>query len=219
MNRKDTDAFIKDLDRRLKYEQDAKFHWSGLLNRLSDADQINKEGNSVQRLIAADAADDMGRAQEANLLRSKRPVFITPDEQVKERVSHTNGDAAGEAAFVMGYLQAALRNHLDNNDTPLEDTYDIGHIDPESRRKMTAKAVSFYNMAHPLLAKTREEIDPHKLANDFYVVGNGYDEFSNYPEYGKAADALTEVAQDHGPHHLEPAKGKVKRLKFVEGRF
>jgi hypothetical protein len=138
-----------------------------LLGGLTDDDLGHEEGNSTNRLVAADALQEAGRDEEAGHLRGKYPIQI--DDSGKVRRAPTDGE---REEFKQGFLTTALWQAPDVDDagTPLTEDHDPDQIHPDSRKRMEEEADGFLHQHYHLL---KDKV-PGLMGEEFGQAGHDY---------------------------------------------
>lgn len=193
--------FIRALGNALRYEAGLD-SIDGLLHSLSIADWNNTEGTSASRDTVAEALDDAGRQQEADLLRSGQPIYVSAGK-VLARIANPKA----EQQFAAAYLKAALDRSHDPDDNQLSDQYAVRDLDLETRSDLLERAIAFINDTHHLLAPIKQLPSPAEIARLAHTSANQepdtFDRPPHLQHFGReAGQELRERAERDGPYHL-----------------
>ena len=113
-------------------------------------------------------------------------------------------------SFFKGYVECALWSSCDpdNHDRPLDDTFTIEDIDPESLAKMRADCDAFYDAQADLLVHA---VADDRAGHDLWLSRNGHGagyfdgEAHEYGEdYERVCEALQDAAAKLGSSDLYP---------------
>jgi hypothetical protein len=103
-------------------------------------------------------------------------------------------------AIFVHYLIAALWSSTDDNDNPLDETYDLGDIAPESVAKMREDVADFVkaNAVDLRLSRQSEE----QIGHDFWLTRNGHGAGFWDRGLGEVGDRLSDACKPYGEVYL-----------------
>jgi hypothetical protein len=184
-----------------------------MLNSLSHADQRSKQGlMNTNRAVTADALQDNGRDDEAALLRSTLPVYISGSGKVKQRVANPKA----ERAFLDAYTRKLLQLNLAPSGNPLDWEYGPEHLHPSLKKEIEDRSNAFLNDMHRHI-RDFDVVSPEALADAYFATSNGagWDFTTEEPfdAYNKTTrQEMNDRAEADGPLHLTVnAKNKIVR--------
>jgi len=193
--------------------------WPNMLNAIhpSTLRQYGKSYNAdmTPRLVGADFLDDLGRGEEAALLRDPNKHVYRHDgkihdaHQLSQQFHGANPRDGSRAAGhglnseERGYLQTALWSENDDEGDPFNTNYSTDDIHPATLAAMVSDWRSFKDHATSLglLGEDPDERAPH----DFWLSRGGHGTgFFAYPEYygEEQAKALQQLAKRYGEYNL-----------------
>ena len=142
------------------------------------------------------------------------PDFGHWDCEDESYFSHTNdvnnlgGDVTDCAYLVVvelsdvaiSYLETALWSSTDDDGNPLDDTYGVEDIAPETKQEAQQQLNDFFEYINELflLNEARKYRDDNHIAHDFWLTRNGHGAGFWDGAYGDIGDQLTAAAKSFG---------------------
>ncbi len=172
----------------------------------------------TQRKIAADYLDDLGRREEANLLRqTDKHIYKDRNHQIydagelsknlHQAVKSAKGSRTPQRFFGghlnssdLEYLRAELFIGMDEEGRSLDDNYTIADIDPATVAAMVTDWRRFLEENHELIGDNENEA-AHDFALSRNSHGAGYFD-DNGDLYNGNGPILQKQAQRHGEYSL-----------------
>jgi uncharacterized protein (TIGR02996 family) len=191
--------------------------WPNMLNAINPSSlrQFGRhhKDDHTARLVAADYLDELGRHEEAALLRDQSKHVYRNDGKIHNAHeisrqmgflrSRDRGYYNGLSPEQIRYLEAALFAESDENGDPLSVNYNINDFAPRTVTAMATDWESFKDHAVSLGILGNDV--PERTPGDFFLSRNHSGAgFFAYPEiYGKEqAKALQELAKRYGEYNL-----------------
>ena len=109
--------------------------------------------------------------------------------------------------FVKAYVEAALWSSTDDDDKPLDETYQPSDLAPETLAEFRKDCESFCAANTALLEKSGGSLDLH--GHDFWLTRNGHGAGFWDRGYGAIGDQLSEAAKAFGEVCLVVSDGKI----------